>query len=346
MVVKELSTHLNKHFLEYTVLALFIGFLIGLALKPWIASHSALMKNLIMVFAILTIYPSMIQLRGEKLGEAAKKGKELLIALIFIFVLAPILAMIFAYLISDKHIALGYVASNVVPASSAAMGYVLLADGDLELATVLAVVSLFGSLVAIPGYLSFYASASSIIIPLDQIVTSVIYTLVLPFIAGQVTRWILIRYHEAHKTSSSANAWISQELKPYTGLATMTTMLVLVALLLANEAGLITKLPLIAIEILLLQTIMLALLIGLVTIGDRILKVDYEEHVAITYISATKNQSVAAAISVMALGPNSALAPSLIPAIQSIVAITYLRVLPSLNKWFTKRTSATAKTKK
>jgi len=57
-------------------------------------------------------------------------------------------------------------------------------------------------------------------------------------------------------------------------------------------------------------------------------------------------QSVAAAISVMALGPNSALAPSLIPAIQSIVAITYLRVLPSLNKWFTKRTSETAKTKK
>lgn len=71
MVVKELS---NKHFLEYTVLALFIGFLIGLALKPWVASHSALIKNLIMIFAILTIYPSMIQLRGEKLGEATKKG--------------------------------------------------------------------------------------------------------------------------------------------------------------------------------------------------------------------------------------------------------------------------------
>ncbi|PLJ77006.1 MAG: hypothetical protein B7L53_08680 [Thermofilum sp. NZ13] len=335
MSLKKVSAHVNKHFLEYTLLSLLAGFLIGVAFQAWISKNTTLIKNLIMAFAILTIYPSMIQLKGEELGKAAKKGKEMLISLVFVFVVAPLIAILFAYLLSDPQVALGYVASNIVPASSASISYVFLAEGDIELATVLAVISLLGSLVAIPGYLSAYASATSLNLPLDQIMMSVLYTLVVPFVAGQATRWILVYYKaRAGGDKRSAYSWISQDLKPYTQLATMLSMLVLVALLVANESGLILKTPVLAVEVLLLQTVMLGFLLALITVIDKALGVSYEANTAIAYISATKNQSVAAMIAVMALGPKAALVPALVPAIQAPVSISYLRVLPRLRKWF------------
>ncbi len=340
MGVKEIAAYLKKRFLEYTVAAMLAGFLAGLALQPWITANKGLMKNLIIAFAILTIYPSMIQLKSEKLGQAARKGREILVALLFVFLAAPLIAMLFASLLPDRQVALGYVASNVVPASSASIGYVLLAEGDLELATVLAVLSLLGSLAAIPSYLGLYASMSSLTVPMDKILASVLYTLVAPFVAGQATRWLLMRYHAAYKAPRghpSATAWIAEELKHHTQLATMASMLVLVALLVASKAGLMVKMPLVAGEILLLQVAMLAFLLGLITAIDRAARVDYEAHTAIAYISATKNQSVAAAIAVMALGPKAALVPALIPAVQAPVAIAYLHALPRLNSWLETR---------
>jgi len=119
-------------------------------------------------------------------------------------------------------------------------------------------------------------------------------------------------------------------------------MLVLVALLVANESGLILKTPVLAVEVLLLQTVMLGFLLALITAIDKALGVSYEANTAIAYISATKNQSVAAMIAVMALGPKAALVPALVPAIQAPVSISYLRVLPRLRKWLRRRSDVSS----
>jgi ACR3 family arsenite efflux pump ArsB len=50
----------------------------------------------------------------------------------------------------------------------------------------------------------------------------------------------------------------------------------------------------------------------------------FEDHQAVAMISVTKNQSVAAAMATAALGPQSALAPALIPIIQPVLTIAYL----------------------
>ena len=100
--------------------------------------------------------------------------------------------MAFAKLFGDIDLSLGFVTSNIVPASSASIGFVLIAEGNIELATILAILSLLGSLPAIPMYLSFYASVSAVKVPIGKIVSAVIYTLVTPFIVGQITRLFLI----------------------------------------------------------------------------------------------------------------------------------------------------------
>ena len=370
MKVVKISSHVRRNLLMYTVAALLIGLIIGYVFSDFFKSHPTEVKNIIIAMAILTIYPSMIQLRTENLTKSAKKIKEILIGMVFVFIAAPIIAFIFAKAIQDPYISLGFVTSNVVPASSASLGYVLLAEGNIELATVLAVFSLIGAMGAVPAYVGFYAGISSIPLPMNKIIQSIIYTLLTPFIAGQLTRYYFIkkksnvhvrtalrertnvRFHtfeclarvvekdlqllerDFKKLASCVERQLEKQVKPHLSLATMISMLVLISLLIANKATLLIQKPSIAMEILVLQAAMLGILLALITFLDKILRIKHGEHSAIAFISATKNQSVAAAIAVMALGPKAAIPPALVPAIQAPIAIIYLQILPKIKELF------------
>ena len=370
MNVVKISSHVKRNLLMYTVAALLIGLIIGYAYSDFFKSHPTEVKNIIIAMAILTIYPSMIQLRTENLARSAKRIKEILIGMVFVFLAAPVIAFIFARAIQDPYVSLGFVTSNVVPASSASIGYVLLAEGNIELSTILAVFSLIGAMGAVPAYVGFYAGIASIPLPMNKIVQSIVYTLLTPFIAGQLTRYYFIkkRSHvhvkaafkekvnvKSHafdclvkaaekdlqllekdfkRLASCVERRLEKRVRPYLSLATMISMLVLISLLIANKSTLLIQKPLIALEILALQATMLGILLTLITFLDKIMHIKYGEHSAIAFISATKNQSVAAAIAVMALGPRAAIPPALIPAIQAPIAIIYLQLLPKIRRFF------------
>ena len=323
--VEGLAKHLKSNLLFYTIAAIVIGFLVGVANKQWFAGNKNTVKEAILILAIATIYPSMVQLRMEKMRGTFTKGKEVALGLAIVFVVSPLLAISFSKMFSDIQVAMGFVTSNIVPASSASIGYVLVAEGDIELATILAILSLIGALAAIPGYLRLYASMISVSIPISKIMNIVVYTLVLPLIAGQATRCLVIKW--AASQPGIRRGVIELRLKHLMQTLTMLSMLTLVALLVASKAGLLEKNPLIAVKVVGLQALMLALLLGLVEVVDRAMKVSYRAHSAVAFISATKNQSIAAAIAVMALGPRAAIVPALVPVIQAPVAIAYLHRL-------------------
>ncbi|HDD69307.1 MAG TPA: arsenic resistance protein [Candidatus Korarchaeota archaeon] len=356
--VAKAAAHMKKYLLLYSILAIVIGIIIGYRYHIFFKIHKDLIKNIIISLAILTIYPSMIQLKLERIGIAAKKIKAIVLSMFYIFVLSPITAIAFSTVIPNTDVAMGYVVSNVVPASSASIGYVLLVDGDIELATVLAVLSLFGSLIAVPGYLNVYSSVTSASVPLGKTMEALVYTLVIPFILGQVTRYLAIRHtikkkREEYRPNGKDGTTLAHELeedfklferkivkelessiKPHLSLATMISMLVLICMLAASKAFMMINSPNIAFMVIGLQAVMLFMILGVVTVSDRSMHMSYSEHEAIAFISATKNQSVAAAIAVMALGPGAALVPALVPAIQAPVAIAYVNLSDSIRKMF------------
>ena len=351
--VKEVAAHVKKYLLPYSIVAILVGIAIGWRYEGWFKANKGLVSNAIILLAILTIYPSMIQLKLEKLGTAARKDKEIILSMLLIFVLSPVMAIAFSVLL-PKGVAIGFVTSNVVPASSASIGYVLLAWGNIELATVLAVLSLAGSLVAIPAYLSAYASVASVTLPLGKVMRALVYTLVTPFVLGQITRYFLIHRRAKRNVGLSDPKDVStlkgvslilvkeiesleKAVKPHLSLTTMASMLILIALLGASKAGIIVGKPYLAFLIIGIQAVMLFTLLTLITGLDKLLKVKYEDNAAIAFISATKNQSLAAAIAVMALGPEAAVVPALIPAVQAPVAIAYLHVLPKIRGWLISR---------
>jgi ACR3 family arsenite efflux pump ArsB len=313
-IISSLSNVVRRYLILFTIFSA----LLALPLSNVLVIDKALVSNLVTFLAILTIYPSMIQLKMEGLMKSIKQFKQIALSIFYVFIVSPLLSFLIAPCLRDPHVGVGYFAANVVPASSASLGYVLIAGGSVELATVLATLTLFMGIPIIPFLISLYSSSTSIPVPIEPIVTSLLEVLLLPLIIGQLTRYLIIK--------NKGLPYVEKNIKPHLSLATMLSMLALIFVLVLNQATKIIKEPTMAISIIFYQSIVIATLLLASLLISKSLKISYEDHQAISLISVTKNQSVAAVIAVSALGPQSALAPALIPIIQPILAVAYLHL--------------------
>lgn len=320
------SEHIRKYLIVYTVLSVAVAVPVGYYSSGFAAANKDLFSNLVVFFAILTIYPSMIQLKTEGLARSFKSSRPIVVSLVYVFVLSPLVAFGLAPTIGSSQIGVGFVTANIVPASSASLGYVLIAGGSIELATALAVLSFIIAIPAIPFFLSIYASQVSTAVPITPVLISVLYILVLPFIAGQFTRYPILR--------KRGRLFVNQTIRPYLSLATMLSMLALVFVLVDKEASVMVSKPEVVGEIIGYQS---AIIVGVLVVSvliSRAMHLSYEDHQAVAFISVTKNQSVAAAIATLALNPVSALAPAIIPMIQPVIAIIYIHLEKPVKRVF------------
>ncbi|MEB3846073.1 MAG: bile acid:sodium symporter [Desulfurococcales archaeon] len=360
-----LAEHLREYLLLYVILSIVIALPIGYYNAGFFKTHKPVVKEIILTLAILTLYPSMVQLKSEKFGSELKsKVKETIVALIIIFIIAPLTAMYLAGFITHKSVAIGFVAANSVPASSASIAYVLLAEGNIEFATLLAVISIIGALFTVPAYIGWFARSVAVNVPLKVLGESVGLALLTPYILGQLTRIYIIKMR-ARKILKQKNGGfpctrerviegnrisiaeimshiedaleciegkLGKAVKPYLSLSTMITMLILIGFLIANKAYLLIEKPGIALQIIGFQLVIYAVVIASLIAVTLLLRLTYEDHMGMAFISITKNESVAAAVSVMAIGSAAAIPAALVPAIQPVIAILYLAAAPLIRR--------------
>lgn len=331
------ATHLKKYLIVYVILIILIALPIGYYNASYFKAHKEMIKNMILSLAIGTLLPSMIQLRSERMGkELRTKLKEVIVAIIIIFVITPLLAMVFASHIGHKIIGIGYIAANSVPASSASVAYVMLAGGNIELATVLVILSILIALFAAPSYVAIYAQSVHISLPVTVLAKSVMIALLFPLILGQIIRYCfitrrakkLVQVSEINDKNAKeyVENKIMKRIKPYLSIWTITFMLALIGVLIANKAKLLISNPSLALYIISAQLTVYTVIILTVIAASKILGIKYRDHMAMAFISLTKNESVAATMAVLAIGPTAALPAALIPAIQPLVATLYISV--------------------
>ncbi|MCD6488532.1 MAG: arsenic resistance protein [Desulfurococcales archaeon] len=360
--VVRIASHLRRYLLLYVLLVIIIALPIGYYNADRFKAHEELVKNTILFLALGTLLPSMIQLRAEKIGgELRFKWRETLIALIIVFLIVPVIAIFFATYINDRTIGIGYIAANSVPASSASVAYVMLAEGNIELATVLVILSIIIALFAAPLYVGLYAQSVHINLPITVLAESVAIALLIPLILGQLIRYILIVRRarklavdktvvfdckeKAMKGIGAKESYsidkevvkclenkIMTRIKPVLSIWTITFMLTLVSLLIANKARLLISKPDLAIYIISAQLGIYTIIILSLLVASILLKMKYRDHMAAAFISLTKNESVAAAMAVLAIGPTAAIPAALIPAIQPVIAILYISSSPIIKR--------------
>ncbi len=308
---------LKKYLLILTFMSLVTGTVVGYHYAQQLIVSKELIKYVIISLAITTLYPSMIRLRISGVGAAIKDVRSVSTALLLTLLVSPLLSMAIANYIRDPSIRLGYVAANIVPASSASVGYVLLADGSIELATSLVFLTIVGSLLLGPMYLGYYGSLESINVPVPKIAMSMIIAIVTPLVLGQLTRhYLLVRKHVPMR-----------RVKPYLSVVTMICMLSLIFLLIMSKAPIIVRKPSMAFTIILGQATIILAVLGILAMLTKALRIGYGKHAAIAFISISKNESAATIISAVALGGAATVAPAIIPAIQPVLCILYLHLL-------------------
>jgi len=239
-----------------------------------------------------------------------------------------VLASVF---LSDPLLALGFLLVMVVPCSSMAIGYTGLAKGDLELATVVVAVSFVLAIVAVPVWMTIFASRYAAAVPIGDLINSILTVLVAPMALGYVTRRGLLRWLGDERFAAIG------PLFPVLSLLGMYSIVFLIFL--AKATMILDHWQTVAI-LLIPNAIFIGLSLAVLTWLDRRLHLGYGEHMAVAFTATGKNNGTAIAIATTAFSPMVAIPAATMPIFQILFMVLYLRAAPRLHAWFEPRAAS------
>jgi ACR3 family arsenite efflux pump ArsB len=323
-----LAHHLRDQLFWYALAVIGGGWLLGILGATQARAWAPVLAPMMMFFVFLMIFPMMIGLNLALLPQVFKQPRPLLLSLFYNFILTPVLSYFLVQGMSGSpELALGFYLVMLIPGSSMAVAYTGMAGGSMEVATIAQAAGFLVAPLVLPFFLHQIGQSYAIAVPLGTLVTSIVTVLILPMIAGDLTRRWIVR-HRGPKAVQRA--------KPMLGLVTLSTMLLLIGLIFFSKGALLAEnwrslLPLIAATI-----VFMVVILALMTWLDRRLGLTYAEHMAVAFVSSGKNNATAIgiAVSVTAFSPLVAIPAATLPLFQIVFLIGYLRLADWLRRYF------------
>jgi len=246
-------------------LCIILGVVIGLVF-PGIFQLVATLEyanvNLVVaVFIWVMIYPMMVNVDFASLKNVGKKPKGLCITLVVNWLIKPFTmaalgVLFFEYLfveLVDPQTAKQYIAGmillGVAPCTAMVFVWSQLVRGDANYTLVQVSINDIIMVFAFAPITAFLLGVTNIIVPWETLMLSVILYVIIPLVAGYITRKVLLRI----SASEDRITQFSNHIKPYS----MIGLLATVALLFGFQAQTIVEQPLVIALIaipLLLQT--------------------------------------------------------------------------------------------